>query len=77
MSHKLQNILKSQGRSSKRLGTENLFQYVHDNMPALSSWNPRPKGKQQKYFCGVFENAANTDDAHQENEDNFVEAKVK
>ena len=32
------------------------------------------KGKQQKYFRGVFEEAANTAETDEENEDNFVEA---
>ena len=77
-----------------KLDTENLFLYVHYNMSALSTWDPKPavlqwlkrcqrrerdcpKGKQQKYFRGVFEEAANADETDEENEDNFVEVKGK
>ena len=68
------NILKSPDRSSMHVKTENLYLYVHYNMPPLYLWDPRlaiikwlnnkshrevmlHKGKQQRYFCGVFPEA--------------------
>jgi hypothetical protein len=35
------NILKSSDRSSMEIETENLYLYVHHNMPPLAKWDPR------------------------------------
>ena len=35
------NILKSPGRAKMQLDTENLYLFVHYNMPPLSQWEPR------------------------------------
>ena len=36
------NNLKSVGRSSMKLNTENLYLFIHYNMPVLSNWDPKP-----------------------------------
>jgi len=36
------NILKTSDRSSMHLETENLFLFIHYNMPPLVEWDPRP-----------------------------------
>ena len=36
------NILKSPGRSSLQIETENFYLFIHHNMPPLCSWDPRP-----------------------------------
>lgn len=36
------NILKTNLRSSINLETENLYLFIHTNMPVVEKWNPRP-----------------------------------
>lgn len=69
------NSLKSYGRSRMSVDTENMYLFIHYNLPPLASWDPtpsvvhwlnrrdrrlrqRPKGKQQQYFHGVFQEAS-------------------
>jgi hypothetical protein len=36
------NLLKSPGRSKMNLETENLYLFIHYNMPPLYTWDPKP-----------------------------------
>jgi len=36
------NVVKSDDRSSMKLSTENMYLFIHYNLPALTDWDPKP-----------------------------------
>ena len=83
------NLLKTALRASLHISTENLYLFIHHNMPPTTEWDPRPavlkwlqtprrqtvpqKAKAQPYYKNVFREADGCPD-EDDNEENSFES---